>query len=95
MKEVVYGNKGTGKLSDPNIPGVEVLGKTGTAENPHGETHAWYIGFANYDNIDMISVVVLVENGGGGASVASPIAREIFKKFNKKINYNVAVKQWV
>ena len=92
MKQVVYGNKGTGKLSDPKIPGVIVSGKTGTAENPHGETHAWYIGFANYDNIDMISVVVLVENGGGGGSVASPIAKEIFKKYNNKINYDIAVR---
>ena len=40
------------------------------------------------DNIDMISVVVLVENGGGGGSVASPIAKEIFKKYNNKINYD-------
>ena len=93
MKQVVYGSKGTGKLSDPKIPGVIVSGKTGTAENPHGETHAWYIGFANYDNIDMISVVVLVENGGGGGSVASPIAKEIFKKYNNKINYDIAVRQ--
>ena len=84
MKQVVYGNKGTGKLSDPKIPGVIVSGKTGTAENPHGETHAWYIGFANYDN-DMISVVVLVENGGGGGSVASPIAKEILKNIITKL----------
>tara|TARA_B100001996_G_scaffold75669_1_gene55872 strand:+ start:464 stop:2236 length:1773 start_codon:yes stop_codon:yes gene_type:complete len=93
MREVVYGKKGTGKLSDPNIPGVIVSGKTGTAENPHGETHAWYIGFANYNNDDIISVVVLVENGGGGGSVASPIARKIFKKYNQNINYNIAIKQ--
>ena len=93
MKEVVYGKKGTGKLSNPNIPGVLVSGKTGTAENPHGETHAWYIGFADYDNKDMISVVVLVENGGGGGSVASPIAGKIFKKYNERINFNIANSQ--
>ena len=90
MKQVVYGKKGTGKLSNPNIPGVTVSGKTGTAENPHGETHAWYIGFANYKDEDMISVVVLVENGGGGGSVASPIARKIFKEYNDNINYELA-----
>jgi len=93
MKEVVYGKKGTGKLSNPNISGVLVSGKTGTAENPHGETHAWYIGFADYDNKDMISVVVLVENGGGGGSIASPIARKIFKKYNESININIAKSQ--
>ena len=93
MREVVYGKKGTGKLSNPNIPGVVVSGKTGTAENPHGETHAWYIGFADYDSKDMISVVVLVENGGGGGSIASPIARKIFKKYNESINLNIAKSQ--
>ena len=93
MREVVYGKKGTGKLSNPNIPGVMVSGKTGTAENPHGETHAWYIGFADYDSKDMISVVVLVENGGGGGSIASPIARKIFKKYNESINLNIAKSQ--
>ena len=93
MREVVYGKKGTGKLSNPNIPGVLVSGKTGTAENPHGETHAWYIGFADYDSKDMISVVVLVENGGGGGSIASPIARKIFKKYNESINLNIAKSQ--
>jgi len=93
MREVVYGKKGTGKLSNPNIPGVLVSGKTGTAENPHGETHAWYIGFADYYSKDMISVVVLVENGGGGGSIASPIARKIFKKYNESINLNIAKSQ--
>ena len=84
------GKKGTGKLSNPNISGVLVSGKTGTAENPHGETHAWYIGFADYHNKDMISVVILVENGGGGGSIASPIARKIFKKYNERVNVNLA-----
>ena len=90
MREVVYGKKGTGKLSNPNLPGVSVFGKTGTAENPHGETHAWYVGFANYKDEDMISVVVLVENGGGGGSIASPIARKIFKKYDETINNGLA-----
>ena len=90
MREVVYGKKGTGKLSNPNLPGVSVFGKTGTAENPHGETHAWYVGFANYNDEDMISVVVLVENGGGGGSIASPIARKIFKKYDETINHGLA-----
>ena len=93
MKEVVNGKKGTGKLSNPNISGVLVSGKTGTAENPHGETHAWYIGFADYHNKDMISVVILVENGGGGGSIASPIARKIFKKYNERVNVNLARSQ--
>lgn len=90
MHMVVNDKKGTGKLSNPNISGVNVYGKTGTAENPHGETHAWYIGFANNNDGDMVSVVVLVENGGGGGSVASPIAGKIFNEFYKNINSNFA-----
>jgi len=90
MYMVVNDKKGTGKLSNPNISGVNVFGKTGTAENPHGETHAWYIGFANNNDGDMVSVVVLVENGGGGGSVASPMAGKIFNEFFKNINSNFA-----
>lgn len=86
MFMVANDSKGTGKLSNPNISGVKVYGKTGTAENPHGETHAWYIGFAKDENDEMISVVVLVENGGGGGSVASPIAGKIFKEYFNDIN---------
>ena len=69
-----------------------MYGKTGTAENPHGETHAWYVGYAN-KGVDTVSVVILVENGGGGGSVASPIARKIFKKYFNKNNPKIANKQ--
>lgn len=86
MFMVANASKGTGKLSNPNISGLKVYGKTGTAENPHGETHAWYIGFAEDENEEMISVVVLVENGGGGGSVASPMAGKIFKEYFNNIN---------
>jgi cell division protein FtsI/penicillin-binding protein 2 len=41
----------------------------------------------------MISVVILVENGGGGGSIASPIARKIFKKYNERVNLNLARSQ--
>ena len=92
MRKVVYDPKGTGKLSNPKINNVNVYGKTGTAENPHGETHAWYVGYANKGD-DTVSVVILVENGGGGGSVASPIARKIFKKYFNKNNPKIAIKQ--
>ena len=51
-------------------------GKTGTAQNPHGEPHAFFISFAPYEN-PKIAVVVLIENGGEGSSVAVPVARDI------------------
>ena len=57
---------------------VKLFGKTSTAENPHGEPHAWFNGFFDFKG-QTYSLVVLVENGGGGGAVASPIAGEIVK----------------
>jgi penicillin-binding protein 2 len=76
MKQVVA--KGTGWLG--SIPGIEVAGKTGTAQNPHGEDHAWFIAFAPYED-PVIALAVIVENGGGGGAVAAPIARKCMEKF--------------
>jgi cell division protein FtsW (lipid II flippase) len=58
------------------LPGVAVAGKTGTAQNPHGEDHAWFVGFAPADK-PRVAVAVLVENGGIGGRVAAPVAREV------------------
>jgi penicillin-binding protein 2 len=44
-----------------------LVGKTGSAENPHGDTHAWFVGFAPQEN-PRISLVIFVENGGFGES---------------------------
>jgi peptidoglycan glycosyltransferase len=58
------------------LPGVAVAGKTGTAQNPHGEDHAWFIGFAPADK-PRIAVAVIVEHGGIGGRVAAPVARDV------------------
>ena len=77
MGQVVSHQKGTGKNADPLINGVDVYGKTGTAENPHGEDHAWFIGWMSFlDN--NYSIVVLLENAGSGGAVAAPIAKTVF-----------------
>ncbi len=55
------------------IPGASSAGKTGTAQNPHGEDHSLFIMFAPYDD-PQIAVAVIVENAGYGASAAAPIA---------------------
>ncbi len=75
MQTVV--REGTGYAA--RIGGVKVAGKTGTAENPHGEPHAWFIGFAPADE-PVIAVAVIVENGGGGGDVAAPIARQVMAR---------------
>jgi len=70
-------NNGTGSAA--RISGISVAGKTGTAENPLGNPHAWFIGFAPADN-PQIAIAVIVENGGSGGQVAAPIARKILEQ---------------
>ncbi len=78
MVDVVQAPNGTGKQA--RIPGVEVGGKTGTAQNPHGEDHAWFVAFAPADDPEIV-VSVVVENAGAGGAVAAPIAREVLRAY--------------
>ena len=75
LYKVVNAENGTGKRA--RLEGVTVGGKTGTAENPGGLTHAWFCGFAPFDNAKM-SLVVFLEHGGKGGLEPSEIAKEIF-----------------
>ncbi len=70
--------RGTGTLA--SVPGVTVAGKTGTAQNPHGKDHAWFIAFAPVEN-PKIALTVLVENAGFGGAISAPIARELIKYY--------------
>lgn len=67
--------KGTGKAAA--LKGITVAGKTGSAQNPHGITHAWYIGFAPADN-PQIAVAIVLENRGLGGKEAAPLAKALF-----------------
>ena len=58
------------------IPGIEVCGKTGTAENRHGKDHSIFMGFAPMDN-PRVAIAVYVENAGFGAQVAVPAAQKM------------------
>jgi penicillin-binding protein 2 len=78
MQRVVQSPGGTGGMA--RIQGVLSAGKTGTAENPHGKDHAWYIGFAPFDN-PKIAVVVMLENSGFGGAKAAPIAGLVMEKY--------------
>lgn len=62
------------------IPGIEVCGKTGTAQNPHGKDHSAFMGFAPYQN-PQIAVAVYVENGGWGATYGVPIGSLVMEKY--------------
>lgn len=72
MKNVV--NQGT--ATNAAITGVDIAGKTGTAENSAGKPHAWFIGTMASNHQD-VAIAVIIENGGGGRAVAAPIARKV------------------
>lgn len=65
---------GTGRSIDGEGP--PIAGKTGTAQNPQGAAHSWFIGFAPA-NRPTLAVAVMVERGGYGSKIAAPIAREL------------------
>jgi penicillin-binding protein 2 len=78
----VVNEGGTGGAA--RIPGIDVAGKTGTAQSvsksdsAKGQDHAWFASFAPAQDPEVV-VVVLVERGGKGGQVAAPIARQIYQ----------------
>ncbi|SMO77404.1 penicillin-binding protein 2 [Fodinibius sediminis] len=69
-----------------NLDSVKVAGKTGTAQNPHGEDHGWFVCFAPMDD-PQIAIAVLIENGGYGSISAAPIASLLVEQYvTGKIN---------
>jgi penicillin-binding protein 2 len=69
---------GTARIA--RLDSVVVCGKTGTAQNPHGKDHSVFLAFAPKDN-PVISIAVIVENGGFGATYAAPIASLCMEKY--------------
>lgn len=76
MVAVVENGTGTAAY----INGISVAGKTGSAQNPHGAAHAWFVGFAPAEDPE-IAVAVVVENGGAGGRNAGPIAKEMISTY--------------
>ncbi len=74
MLEVVRHGTGTAAA----LPNVSVAGKTGTATNPAGKAHAWFVAFAPAE-APRAAVAVVVENAGYGGTVAAPIARNVLR----------------
>jgi penicillin-binding protein 2 len=78
LKSVV--DNGTGIAC--KIKGLEVFGKTGTAQNPHGDDNAWFIAYAQRPGkTPEIAVAVLVQHGQHGSSSAAPIARKVIEAY--------------
>ena len=78
MEKVFTDKHGTAKTA--RIKNIEICGKTGTAENPHGEDHSIFIAFAPKDN-PQIALAVYVENGGWGSTWAAPIASLMIEQY--------------
>lgn len=78
MSRVV--NRGGGTAYFSHIPNIEICGKTGTVQNPHGEDHSVFFAFAPRNN-PKIAIAVVVENGGHGSTWAAPIASLMIEKY--------------
>jgi penicillin-binding protein 2 len=74
------------------IRGITVCGKTGTAQNPHGDEHSVFIAFAPKDN-PRIAIAVYVENAGFGATYAAPIASLMIEKYIRDTISNKPLEQ--
>jgi penicillin-binding protein 2 len=83
LRLVVEGEHGTAKslLNDQ----YSIGGKTGTAQNPHGENHSWFVGVAPLESPEIV-VCALVENAGHGSEVAAPVAAQVIKAYMDKRN---------
>ncbi len=79
-----FGSGGTASIAA--VEGLDICGKTGTAQNPHGQDHSVFICFAPKDN-PKIAVAAYVENGGFGATWAAPIASLLTEMYlNREIS---------
>lgn len=70
--------------SDNKFPGLEMCGKTGSAEVSNGRSHAWFTGFSNKKNFPY-AIVVCLENGGLGYNHAIPVANRVMQKVLKEV----------
>lgn len=73
-------NEAGGTAGNARIDGLDVCGKTSTAQNPHGKDHGWFTCFAPREN-PKIAIAVMVENAGWGGRVCAPIAKELLLEF--------------
>jgi penicillin-binding protein 2 len=78
LRLVVDHEEGTGGLA--RVAGVAVAGKTGTAENPFGEDHAWFVAYAPAEDPE-IAVALILENSGHGGSVAAPLVGKFLEAY--------------
>lgn len=78
LRRVVASPQGT--AHGLNYPDLEIAGKTGTAQNPHGDNHSWFACYAPASDPQLV-VVALVENAGHGSEVAAPVCGKILRHY--------------
>ena len=93
MDLVVNGGAGS-TARNAKIQGITVCGKTGTAENPHGNDHSIFIAFAPKHN-PKIAIAVYVENQGFGTTYAAPIASLMIEKYLTREIKRTWYENWV
>ncbi len=81
LRLVVEGENGTARQLRNDL--YSIGGKTGTAENPHGDNHSWFVGIAPLENPEIV-VCTIVENAGHGSDVAAPIVGRIIRTYMDK-----------
>ncbi len=80
MKSIVNTLKGTAYWS--RLEEITVAGKTGTAQNPHGEDHSLFVGFAPFEDPEIV-VFTIIENAGHGSTHAAPVTTKLIKRYLK------------
>jgi penicillin-binding protein 2 len=81
VRLVVEGDGGTARHLRSKY--YSVGGKTGTAQNPHGDNHSWFVGMAPLEAPEIV-VCAIVENAGHGSDVAAPVVGEVIKAYMMK-----------
>jgi penicillin-binding protein 2 len=99
MRGVITARIGTAREELVDLS-IDIYGKTGTAQNPMGDSHAWFTGYTDENREDLpdIAISVIVENGGEGSEIAAPIFRRVIetyyfgeprKLFDWEVRFNV------
>ncbi len=81
LRLVVEGGRGTARRLKNDL--YTICGKTGTAQNPHGNDHAWFVGFAPIENPEIV-VCAVIENAGHGSEVGAPVVGKVINTYMKK-----------